>query len=1325
MAIRTTLRWALAIIATVAIGDLVTMIAVLLVFNTNIGRNVLREEITQQALQRYGMKIELGSLSPHLFPLSLDLNGVTVSSTASIPQVPLLHSTHIFVAVRLFPLLHRKVQLSRLAVDEPVIRLRINAGGRNNFSFTSVRKANSRSSTTETLFNVEISDCSIRAGALFYNDAQVPLDAAFHNLNLSAAYSLVSGEYKGSFAYDRGIWNQGGLEPISHSLQLDFAANSSTFSFSSLRLTTRTSGIALKGQLSNYSDPVIDATYQATVAMRELGATLREPDLPSGTVLLNGTLAYRWQPSHSFLSELALRGHLRSGELVLSDARSLRVLGITANYEMNGANLKVRNIVAEVLGGSLQAGAEFDRLDSPAPDVQMDGSLRELSAAKVSDAFAPPRVQHIPLEGTADLRAHVSWAGPFRNWTRTLVASAHLSVSAPDQPVSAQAIPLMGSVVLDYNGPRKVISFGQSYLQTNNSRISISGTLASGGQNAMVAVNATTENIHEVVAIATIVHQAMQPSQPLAKLPTIGGSATFAGSATGTFQKPRFQGTLTGQKVSIDDTRWRSMRADLLVSPSEFQVRNASLAGDSHEQVEFTGQAGLRSWSVQPDSPISLQVNTTGITITELTDTAKLNESISGAVTAKISVAGTRASPEGTAVVNVTNGSAWNQPFAKLLLDGKFHGGGFHSAVNLQIPAGNVSANVSYMLATEAYTLQLQGTNLQLDRLEALYRKNIHGAANISAQGAGTLNNPSLTANLALPRLEAQGQTISNIAAQLNLTGRNANFSLHSTVDRGSVEGMGEINLGGDYFTSAKLDVMALPVAAVAANFLPAQSSKLGGQTEVHLTVQGPLSDPAAMEAHLHVPSLNVTFGAAQMALAAPLEANYRNGVLTVSNTTIQGTGTNLTFGATIPIRNSKAYSLTANGVFDLSVLHQFEPDVQSQGEIAIHISSQGNTGQPSMRGQLEIDNASFSSEKFPTSIEGLNGAIALSGDRAVITNVSGTVGGGKIAASGSVDLGRETRFALALNAQSVRIRYPQGLRSVLDAQLNAQGTTRNSTLVGRVTVDSLSFTPGFDAATLLASFSEQSGSAPPSPFERAMKLSVAVQSAQNLNLASSRLSVGGDANVNVVGTMDQPVLLGRISLNSGEIFYLGKRFELQSGTIEFANPARTEPVLNLYVSSKLERYDVTMRLTGPAERLRTTYTSDPPISQADIIHLLAFGNTTAEAASQPTSATQSAEAALAQGVSSPLTGKLQSLAGISQLSIDPLANNAYGDPGAEIAIQERVTGSLLLTFSTNVTTTQNQAASLRYDVNKQLSVTILRDQNGGYGVDVRLHKAF
>jgi len=358
--------------------------------------------------------------------------------------------------------------------------------------------------------------------------------------------------------------------------------------------------------------------------------------------------------------------------------------------------------------------------------------------------------------------------------------------------------------------------------------------------------------------------------------------------------------------------------------------------------------------------------------------------------------------------------------------------------------------------------------------------------------------------------------------------------------------------------------------------------------------------------------------------------------------------------------------------------------------------------------------------------IEGLNAKINLSGNRADIVNFSGTAGGGTISATGFVDLARQSNFNLHLNAQTVRIRYPAGLRSILSGQMNLQGSPSNSTLTGRVLVNSLSFTQAFDLANFAANFSHDSTGAPQSPLESNIKLSLAIQSAEDISLKSSKLSMGGTANLNLTGTLAQPVILGRIALNGGEVFFLSKRFEVQNGTIEFANPVRTDPVMNIYMTTNIEQYNVTLNLTGPVDRLRINYTSDPALASADIIHLLAFGNTTAEAASAPSqSAAMGAESVLAQGVSGQVTGKLENLTGISQLTIDPLATNSQGDPGAQIAVQERVTGSLLLTFSTNVTSTQSQTVQLRYDLNKRVSVTVLRDQNGGYGIDLRLHRVF
>jgi translocation and assembly module TamB len=224
----------------------------------------------------------------------------------------------------------------------------------------------------------------------------------------------------------------------------------------------------------------------------------------------------------------------------------------------------------------------------------------------------------------------------------------------------------------------------------------------------------------------------------------------------------------------------------------------------------------------------------------------------------------------------------------------------------------------------------------------------------------------------------------------------------------------------------------------------------------------------------------------------------------------------------------------------------------------------------------------------------------------------------------------------------------------------------------------------------------------------------------------SSKLSVAGAANLTVGGTAANPVILGRTTLTGGEVFFLGKRYEVQNGTIEFANPVHTEPTLNLYVTTTVQQYNITLNFIGPIDRLRTNYTSDPSLAPADIINLIAFGKTaeqSASGASTPTSV--GAESVLAQGVSGQVSGHIEKLAGISQLSIDPLAGTNSNDPGSQISVQQRVSGNLLLTFSTDVTSTQNQAVQLQYEVERNVSLSVLRDQNGGYAIDVRVRKVF
>src|SRR5438045_9461492 len=102
--------------------------------------------------------------------------------------------------------------------------------------------------------------------------------------------------------------------------------------------------------------------------------------------------------------------------------------------------------------------------------------------------------------------------------------------------------------------------------------------------------------------------------------------------------------------------------------------------------------------------------------------------------------------------------------------------------------------------------------------------------------------------------------------------------------------------------------------------------------------------------------------------------------------------------------------------------------------------------------------------------------------------------------------------------------------------------------------------------AEIARQFSDTTVSAEPPAIERNTKLNVAVQSGDALNVASTQLSVAGSVNLTATGTLARPVLLGRVGLTGGEVFFLGKRFQIQNGTLAFANSNRTDPVLNLYV---------------------------------------------------------------------------------------------------------------------------------------------------------------
>jgi translocation and assembly module TamB len=415
--------------------------------------------------------------------------------------------------------------------------------------------------------------------------------------------------------------------------------------------------------------------------------------------------------------------------------------------------------------------------------------------------------------------------------------------------------------------------------------------------------------------------------------------------------------------------------------------------------------------------------------------------------------------------------------------------------------------------------------------------------------------------------------------------------------------------------------------------------------------------------------------------------------------------------------------SLTAKGSIDLRLAQMLNPDLHTGGTVALDVSAGGSLKSPGMHGQIKVQNATFATEAAPIGIENLNATMQVSDTGVQITDAAGQLGGGQVKFGGSVIYRPQLEANLSLTGRSIRLRYPDGMRSVFDSDLTLTGNSQGSTLQGRVLIDSLSFTSDFDLSNFMGQFTGTTSPPAGQSFADNLKLQIAVQSSSQLNAGNAQLGIEGQANLRIIGTASDPVVVGRTDIASGDLFFQKRQYHLEQGVINFVNPNETEPVLNLSITTTINQYNLSVRLTGPIEKLQTSYTSDPPLPPIDIINLIARGQTTEGAP-----ASFGASAVLAQGLSqveSTVGSNISKLTGISGLQIDPLIGGNYTNPSARVGLQKRVTKNFVFTFSTDVTQPQNEIIQGEYQLNKRWSVSVVRNESGGFGVDGRFHTNF
>jgi translocation and assembly module TamB len=1276
-------------------------------------------KIQQQASEVTGAQVQIQNFSLHLSRLGAEAYGITIRGGEPTSAPPLVEADQLMIRLKIVSLLRKKVDLNEIVLRHPVVNLIVRKDGSTNFP--TPPKSNSNPSTSP--FDLGIQHVLIERGEIYYNDVKTPLDAELHDLQLEIKSEFLKNGYDGSLSYRNGRLQYGDMKPLPHDLMAQFNATPSQFKLKPLLLTVASSTIRLEGDVKDYSRPSAKGTYQITIHPQDFRAVLADASVPTGEVTLAGSLRYDYETNVPILRALVLDGHLNGRELAINSPQLRAVIrNVVGEFELANGNFEARGLKAELLGGSLSAAATMQHLDANAVS-KLHASLQGISLGAAKVAFPTASLKQLPIGGHVNGTADAGWTGSVKDIRArsTIVLKAALtSASSGSAP-----IPLDGTLHLAYEGRSAVATLSNTFVRTPRTRVDINGA---AGQRMNLRAHVHAADLREVDSLAAA-FQTTSPSDstsnPSRRSINLAGSADLQVLVAGTMNDPRIEARLNGQNLELENTQWRSLELGLRASKSGVSVENGSLVNASQGYINFSLNTALSNWHYTPSSRVSAEVMSRGLAIKQLLQVAKLDYPVSGNLAIDLSMHGSQLSPVGNGSVRLAQANVYGQRLQQFSIDFQGKEDSLTSALNVSMPAGSAKANLVFYPQNKGYELQLDCPGVKLAQLQPVQERNlgIDGVLTIGARGRGTLDDPQLTTTVQIPQLQIREAKISGIKALLNIANHRADLALNSEIAQSFVEARGSVDLTGEHYMHAALDTKGMPIEGLLALYAPTKNNGPRGILEVHASAQGPIGDKARMQAQVDIPILKADYQGLQIGNTRAIRIRYANSIVALDRTEIAGTDTSLRLEGQLPLEGTSPVTLSAAGTVDMQLLRFFQSDLQSSGKLLLDVRGTGATAHPALQGQVRLQNISMMTPDAPLGLQNLNGVLDVSNDQVNISQLAGEAGGGQFSARGVIGYRPQLQMNVALQAKNIRIRYQDAIRTVLGGDLNFVGTSATATLNGRVLIDSLSFTQNFDLATLAGQVQSGPESSPSQGMADKIKLDIAVQSARDLNLASSAASLQGMANVRVVGTAADPVIVGRTEFTAGDIFLMNKRYQIERGIIEFSNPHRTEPVLNVLLTTTISQYNLSLTFLGPLDKMQTSYVSDPPLPTADIINLIARGQTTQQAASSPSNF--GASSLLAQGAASQVSGGVQKLAGLSSLSIDPTLGGNNSNPGARIAMQKRVTNNFLFTFATDVTSTQREIIQGEYKFNKRWSASVTRDENGGFAVDGKYHKRY
>lgn len=1310
----------------------------------------LRGLAEREGSKRLQRPLTIGGLSVRLLRGEFVVDKLRIAGLTP-TDAPFFTAERISIGMPWWSIVRGELIIQDVSMRDWTMNIEQFAGGRHNFPKLTLPK-----STGPKRFVTTLRTFTGTRGRVHYVDHGMPWSVDARNLEITIAKS---DRYRGTAAFRDGEIRIMKFEPMWAHMDTSFVIDGGTVSMPRIDLRGDGSTSRIRGEvnIANWPEQVYDID-RSTIDFARMKALF----FAGKDFTLGGT--------GRFQGRFALgKGFRRLTGTFQSPRTRLTMFDfddIAGSLIWERDRFEVLQSRMAVAGGQLAINYKYAPLGAPVPAHQrLDARYTGVDLEQVSRVVA---LEGMQVAGRADGRHLLDFpSGHFDQRT----GEGEMVVTAPDgqrmqgrelvdlgvptpRPPSALdrdaplgRVPITAELKYGYDGPE--ITLARSYAATPDTYIEFSGRTRQGDASD-IPFHVTSRDWQESDRLlAGIMTAAGARTRPV----YVGGSGVFDGTLLGRFKAPRVVGEFSGRDLRAWDVTWGTARTALVVENSYVDIADAEIEKDG-ARMRVAGRFSLGFPRKDGGEEIRARIRMTDWPLVDLRHAFVLDDyPVDGPLSGDYQLQGDYRGPHGFGRLRIDRGVAYDEPFDTATAALRFDGlGVFLDDIVITKTGGHVNGG-AYVAWAGTYRFKVDGRGIPVASVYALTWKGVPltGQLRMTAEGDATFQEPRYDVRAAIDDLYVGDEGIGQVTAQLSIREQQMYIdALEMASSRLAVSGTGRMPFDDDAdtditltFANTSLDPY---IRVYSPTFSPFTSMVGSGQ----LRLIGPFNDTARLRGDLRVDALRVQFIDYTIRNDGPVRLALGQDRLQVDRMRLVGEGTRLDVVGDVDL-GTERMSIRMLGDANLGLLQGALQDVRASGAAEVSAEISGPWQSPVVGGSALISDGRLRYGGLPHSLEAINGTVRFDTGGASLEGVNARLGGGPVRFGGRVTFTglAPSEFNVTATGYEMRIRYPEGFRSVVDASLALRGPVALPTLSGTVQVRDAVLTRSIDTSGTgvfgLAAGGLAPGAGATVESGYPLRFDLRVEAPSTLRIENNTARLVSSADLTLRGTYDRPQLFGRAEVERGEVFFEGKRYNVRRGVIDFSNPTRIEPFFDIEAETRAQVpgqiYNVTFRVSGTPDRFVFDLSSDPPLNAVDIMALL-FGdvrdpvNAELRALRAPNQTEQDLIAArAARLLASPISANVSRVAeqalGVDSVQITPsLANfgqqSSRLSPGARLTIGKRISERLYLTFAQLLTSEQrDQLILLEFTQNDRLSWIVSQNEDQTYAIDVRVRHVF